>query len=179
MAGGRLLAGSWGARAVERGASGKLTGGAADQGVVGAGYVTPARAGRRYLGATFDHIAWSAPAAAAVRGEDHARVVEKAPIDGLTPAAVVDGWAGIRCFSGDRAPIAGPLPDQAAFLSTFARLRHGPRGGPYGPAPLLAGMYALTGFGARGLTAAPLAAELLASQIMGEPWPTPAIKPRR
>ena len=149
------------------------TGGAADQGMVGAGYVTPARAGLRYLGATFDHIAWSTPAASAVRAEDHARVVEKAPVDGLTPGAVVDGWAGIRCFSGDRAPIAGPVPEQGAFLKTFARLRHGRRGGPYGPSPLLPGMYALTGFGARGLTAAPLAAELVASQIMGEPWPTP------
>ena len=38
---------------------------------------------------------------------------------------------------------------------------------------MLPGLFVLAGLGSRGLTAAPLAAEILASEIMGEPSPVP------
>ncbi len=67
------------------------------------------------------------------------------------------GWAGVRCVSPDRLPLAGPW------------------------AP---GLWALTALGARGLTLAPLAAELIAARLHGEPLPLPArlaaaLDPRR
>ncbi|KQP35236.1 FAD-dependent 5-carboxymethylaminomethyl-2-thiouridine(34) oxidoreductase MnmC [Pseudorhodoferax sp. Leaf274] len=72
---------------------------------------------------------------------------------GPAPAA----WAGVRCASPDRLPLAGPW------------------------AP---GLWVLTALGARGLTLAPLAAELLAARLHGEPLPLPArlvaaLDPRR
>lgn len=72
---------------------------------------------------------------------------------GPAPAA----WAGVRCATPDRLPLAGPLQD---------------------------GLWLLTGLGARGLTLAPLLAELMAARLCGEPLPLPAklvaaLDPRR
>lgn len=73
--------------------------------------------------------------------------------EGPAPAA----WAGVRCASPDRLPLAGPWAD---------------------------GLWVLTALGARGLTLAPLAAELIAARLHGEPLPVPArlaaaLDPRR
>lgn len=68
-----------------------------------------------------------------------------------------EGWAGVRCTSPDRLPLAGPWAT---------------------------GLWVLTALGARGLTLAPLAAELIAARLHGEPLPLPArlvaaLDPRR
>jgi tRNA 5-methylaminomethyl-2-thiouridine biosynthesis bifunctional protein len=57
-------------------------------------------------------------------------------------------WVGIRCASGDRRPLVGPLNE--------------------------AGLWACTALGSRGLSFAALCAELLAAQWHGEPLPLPA-----
>ncbi|MFT3717179.1 FAD-dependent 5-carboxymethylaminomethyl-2-thiouridine(34) oxidoreductase MnmC [Pseudorhodoferax sp.] len=67
-------------------------------------------------------------------------------------------WAGVRCAAPDRLPLAGPLAPP--------------------------GLWGLTALGARGLTLAPLMAELLAARLHGEPLPVPArlaaaVDPRR
>ncbi|MEJ1169317.1 FAD-dependent 5-carboxymethylaminomethyl-2-thiouridine(34) oxidoreductase MnmC [Variovorax sp. CCNWLW235] len=56
-------------------------------------------------------------------------------------------WVGIRCASGDRRPLVGPLGE--------------------------AGLWACTALGSRGLSFAALCAELLAAQWHGEPLPLP------
>ncbi|GAB3266664.1 bifunctional tRNA (5-methylaminomethyl-2-thiouridine)(34)-methyltransferase MnmD/FAD-dependent 5-carboxymethylaminomethyl-2-thiouridine(34) oxidoreductase MnmC [Chitinimonas naiadis] len=74
--------------------------------------------------------------------------------------------AGRRCSrpgTPDRLPIVGPIADAEAFLSKHAGSLH--------LAPRRQGLYALTGFGARGLVWSGLMAELLACQIEGEPLP--------
>lgn len=68
-----------------------------------------------------------------------------------------------RPSTGDWLPIAGPLADADDFLPKHAGSLH--------LAPRRAGLYALTGFGARGLMWCQLLAELLASQINGDPLP--------
>jgi tRNA 5-methylaminomethyl-2-thiouridine biosynthesis bifunctional protein len=66
-----------------------------------------------------------------------------------------------RCVSPDRLPLVGALPDAtAAFRGD--RLRDVPR---------LSGLYGLLGYASRGLVWSSLAAELLASQLEGEPLP--------
>ncbi len=52
----------------------------------------------------------------------------------------------------------------------------GPEFGRQGaaPTPLQLGLYVLSGLGSRGLCSAPLAAELLASQLLDEPQPLSA-----
>ncbi|MCR6476263.1 FAD-dependent 5-carboxymethylaminomethyl-2-thiouridine(34) oxidoreductase MnmC [Variovorax sp. ZS18.2.2] len=62
----------------------------------------------------------------------------------------VNAWIGVRCASGDRRPLVGPLDEEAS------------------------GLWACTALGSRGLSFAALCAELLAAQWHGEPLPLPA-----
>jgi len=65
--------------------------------------------------------------------------------------AQVQGWSGTRCVTHDRLPLVGALnPDQNNNL------------------------WCSIGMGARGLTFAPVCAELLVAQMCGEPWPVEA-----
>jgi tRNA 5-methylaminomethyl-2-thiouridine biosynthesis bifunctional protein len=139
------------------------------------GYITPAAQGMHAVGATFDWVD-NADAAQPVLDEDNARNLRElarvAPqlLSG-TPAAATNGRAAIRCVTPDHLPVVGPLPDQTAYLSNYAHLRHGQHWVPYPPAAYHPGIYVLTGLGARGFTEAALAAEVLACHITGEPWP--------
>jgi tRNA 5-methylaminomethyl-2-thiouridine biosynthesis bifunctional protein len=89
----------------------------------------------------------------AVRDADHQ--ANRARMRGLLPhvapeadrafeTRAVEGWAGIRCASGDRRPLLGEI------------------------AP---GLWVSTAMGSRGLTFAALCAELLAARLHGEPLP--------
>lgn len=75
--------------------------------------------------------------------------------------APLAGRVGFRCVAPDRLPLVGRLPDFAA-AGTTERLRDVPRH---------PGLYGLLGYASRGLIWAPLAAELLAAQLEGEPLP--------
>lgn len=106
-----------------------------------------------------------------VRPEDHrSNATALQGLIGWCPAASgMPGWpgrVGWRLQTADRLPWVGPAPtrqpgpaarlDQARFIARQD------------------GLYVLAGLGSRGLTLAPLAAELLASWITGEPLPVPA-----
>jgi tRNA 5-methylaminomethyl-2-thiouridine biosynthesis bifunctional protein len=67
--------------------------------------------------------------------------------------------------------MVGPALRRENFLSDFALLRHGNTRHAYPEPPCHPGLFMAAGFGARGLVTAPFAAELLASQIAGDPWP--------
>jgi tRNA 5-methylaminomethyl-2-thiouridine biosynthesis bifunctional protein len=78
--------------------------------------------------------------------------------------APLRGRVGFRCVAPDRLPLVGRLPDVTA-AGGLERLRAVPRH---------AGLYTLLGYASRGLIWAPLAAELLAAQLDGEPLPLEA-----
>jgi len=78
-------------------------------------------------------------------------------------AATLGGRVGFRCVSADRLPLAGALPDLAA-LAAGGEVR-------LAALPRLAQLYGLLGYASRGLIWAPLAAEILACQLEGEPAP--------
>jgi tRNA 5-methylaminomethyl-2-thiouridine biosynthesis bifunctional protein len=82
----------------------------------------------------------------------------------LAPTGVFDG---VRCVARDRLPLAGAVADEAAALDAAAELR----GAHLADLPRRAGLYCSFALGSRGLTLAPLAAELIAAQVEGEPWP--------
>jgi tRNA 5-methylaminomethyl-2-thiouridine biosynthesis bifunctional protein len=76
---------------------------------------------------------------------------------GLVPEGLA-GWTGFRTTVPDRLPVFGASIEPGVWLAT--------------------------GLGSRGLLWGPLGAELLASQVAGEPWPLPmdlagAMSPRR
>ncbi len=135
------------------------------------GFVTPAGNGLHTIGATFDH--WDSPV---MRDDDHDRNIGglAAALPELANGIIATaGRAAVRCTSPDHLPLAGPLPDHAAFVEVFADLRHGHPWTRYAAATYTPGLYALTGLGSRGFVAAPLAAEVLAAEIAGEPAPLP------
>jgi tRNA 5-methylaminomethyl-2-thiouridine biosynthesis bifunctional protein len=127
------------------------------------GYLTPPDAGTVCFGASFD----SGDADLAIRVTDHAgnlqRLDELLPgiADGLD-AEQLAGRVGLRSAAPDRLPLVGQLPDTDTAAPSAATLENLPR---------RAGLHALLGLSARGMVWAPLAAELLACQLDGEPLP--------
>lgn len=144
----------------------------------GKGYVIPAGGGRLVIGATFDPVEDALPARRQeARPEDDRRNLDAAGtwIPGLIgpdPRRAM-GRAALRAMTPDHLPLAGPLPDRDAWLDAYAGLRTGDRRRVPAEPPLHPRTWVLSGLGARGLTTAPLAAELIAAQVAGEPWPVP------
>ena len=86
---------------------------------------------------------------------------------------MLEGRAAFRCTTPDYLPLVGPLCDADAFAEAYAVLGRDARQVPDVPAPWLDGLYVNSGHGSRGLITAPLAGELLAAWLEGEPLPVP------
>ncbi|EOV9672303.1 bifunctional tRNA (5-methylaminomethyl-2-thiouridine)(34)-methyltransferase MnmD/FAD-dependent 5-carboxymethylaminomethyl-2-thiouridine(34) oxidoreductase MnmC [Cronobacter turicensis] len=83
-----------------------------------------------------------------------------------------DARCGVRCATRDHLPMVGNAPDYAATLRDYATLsHHASAPETVAPAPVLDNLFVLGALGSRGLCSAPLAAEILASQMNGEPLP--------
>lgn len=126
------------------------------------GALSPAVNGIHYAGATFQREPVAPPA---LRDEDHvqniAYLTRYLPQFGFTLENVVGGRAGYRAATPDHIPLAGRAPDYAAFVSSKK-------------AAYLGNIYIAAGFGGQGLSAAPLAGEVVASQIVEGVSPLPA-----
>ena len=127
--------------------------------VSGNGYVAPLPDGGHAIGATYQHDDFDP----SVRAQDQRENLERAEslLPGFTrglAAAALGGWTGFRTTVTDRLPIFGET--------------------------MIPGVCIAGGLGSRGLLWAPLGAELLASQLAGEPLPLSrdhagSISPRR
>ena len=138
------------------------------------GTLTPARNAAHHVGGTFDWVKDGAPGAGLDDADDGRNL---AALGSVLPElasgfeSVGDSWASVRWTSPDHLPVVGPLPDREAFARDYAPLRHGQHWVDYPPATYESGRFVMAGFGSHGLVLAPLAAELLACHITGEPWP--------
>ena len=126
------------------------------------GYVSPEVDGIRCAGATFI----ADDDGTELRDTEHRENLAK--LDFILPGfaapfdpATLDGRVGFRPASPDRLPMVGALP----AVDTADRRT------PLADIPRQPGLYAVSGFGARGLVWASLAGELLASQLDGDPLP--------
>jgi tRNA 5-methylaminomethyl-2-thiouridine biosynthesis bifunctional protein len=132
------------------------------------GYLPPAREGLHCLGASFG----PGDAGTDEREAEHAHNIDmmKTALPDLDLPAPDGGWQGHvahRCNSNDYLPVAGPVPVLESFNRRFERLRHDRKRIIDAPSPVLAGLAVLTSLGSRGLSAAPLAAEMVADQLTG------------
>lgn len=75
---------------------------------------------------------------------------------------------GVRCVSRDHLPFVGNVGELATITEQYHDLAHQEQAKPIALYPQL---YAFVGLGSRGLSSAPLMAELLASQMCGDPQP--------
>jgi tRNA 5-methylaminomethyl-2-thiouridine biosynthesis bifunctional protein len=138
----------------------------------GAGHVLPKDAeGNHWLGASYGE-------AHAAEHEENLAKLAKIPVyhqenqayaQALWSTKITGSWAGHRAKTLDHVPLVGPVPHVEKFKKQFAGLALDgglflPHAGEYWP-----GLYVCAGFGSRGLTSVPLAAEYLASSISGEP----------
>ena len=121
-------------------------------------YMTPAYQGVVCVGATY-----AADADSSLRMDSqHDNIAKIADILDVAPFdAPLAGRTGFRCMAPDRLPLAGALPDPGV-PGRCERLRDVPR---------WPGLFGLLGYASRGLIWAPLAAEMLACQLEGEPLP--------
>ena len=132
------------------------------------GYLPPARAGLHCLGASFG----PGDAGTDEREAEHAHNIDmmKTALPNLDLPAPDGGWQGHvahRCNSNDYLPAAGPVPLLKEFNRRYERLRHDRKRVIDAPSPVLPGLAVLTSLGSRGLSAAPLAAEMVADQLTG------------
>ncbi|MCB1906577.1 MAG: bifunctional tRNA (5-methylaminomethyl-2-thiouridine)(34)-methyltransferase MnmD/FAD-dependent 5-carboxymethylaminomethyl-2-thiouridine(34) oxidoreductase MnmC [Rhodocyclaceae bacterium] len=130
--------------------------------VCGLGYISPPVDGVRCAGASFqveDHDDALRPSD---QHDNLGRLEFMLPgyRDGLAEPALA-GRVGFRAASPDRLPMVGGLAADAAGATAMAD----------GTIERRPGLFAISGFGARGLVWSAIAAELLASRLSGEPLP--------
>jgi tRNA 5-methylaminomethyl-2-thiouridine biosynthesis bifunctional protein len=139
--------------------------------LIGDGYAVPLADGAALTGATFEVD----DADPALRASGHAENLERLAqlMPGIERALAgadthsLDGRVAFRCVTSDRLPMVGALADEAAALRDADALR----GAWPLDLPRADGLFGAFAYGSRGLVWASLAAELIASQIEGEPWP--------
>jgi tRNA 5-methylaminomethyl-2-thiouridine biosynthesis bifunctional protein len=143
------------------------------------GYVAPARDGLHTLGASFNFAA-SDPAPSEAEHHSNLGMLEEISADlyqrlqaDTQPTGDLHGRVAFRCTSPDYLPIVGPLADAAQFAEAYAVLGKDARQVPDTPCPWLDGLYVNTAHGSRGVITTPLAGELLAAWLDGEPLPLP------
>ncbi len=134
--------------------------------VTGQGYALSLPDGQLVFGAT----AHPGDTDEQLRPTDHAWNVLR--LQALTGIALPPGWGwkgrvGWRCTASDRLPWVGAVPLQAAPGEPVQV----PRLDRPLLVPRVAGLFVLGGLGSRGLTWAPLLAELLAAWVDGTPMP--------
>ena len=79
--------------------------------------------------------------------------------------------ARLRCMTPDHMPMVGAMPDIQAHREAYPHLAKDKNWKYSQAAPSIDNLYIMMGFGARGLCSAPLAAEILAADLCGTPYP--------
>ena len=158
--------------------------------IVNKGYLMPSIDGFHVVGSTysrggFDENQW--PQSVTVEGHKKNYDMLDLELKSLFPNCQFDQWLGysaIRSATPDRLPVVGPVPEATKFKKDFERLSHGPRGRFPTSVDYQPNLFVLAGLGSRGIMTSALSAEVLTSQMLGEPWPvertvTTALSPSR
>ncbi|NCP63809.1 MAG: bifunctional tRNA (5-methylaminomethyl-2-thiouridine)(34)-methyltransferase MnmD/FAD-dependent 5-carboxymethylaminomethyl-2-thiouridine(34) oxidoreductase MnmC [Paraglaciecola sp.] len=137
------------------------------------GYLTPAYNGQHALGSSY------------VKGDPHCDyrqaeqqsnlLMHKKALSACEWAQQLEGHsqgrAAIRSGTADHLPMVGAVPNLPMQKVQFADLYKALPALHYPPAINYQGLYMMNGLGSRGLTTAPLLAEILVSQLCAEPLP--------
>lgn len=139
---------------------------------IASGHYALALESRRLWGATFETLTSDA-----LETSDAARQNNLEGLEGLAPywwqqarTAQIKSRAGVRATTADRLPLIGALPDPAVMEAerhSLERAGWRVQVGDYERD----GVYLAGGYGSRGFTWAPWAAELLTADIFGDPQP--------
>ena len=139
--------------------------------ICGDAYVAPAWDGVTTCGATYTPNSDDLTA----RTED-----DQANIDAINSMMLQPAWSAddildhrvsIRTATPDYAPVVGQIAATDIWKDKLKPLRHDASYQPEYELPFVPGNYVLAGLGSRGTLTAPIAAEILASQVLGEALP--------
>lgn len=135
------------------------------------GYLTPAHHQEHCIGATFDKGSIDIQNR---RSDDEYNIAVLARCLPYLPQwqieQVVRSKARLRCTTPDHMPLVGAMPDIARHQTTYAHLSKDKNWRYHQPAPCIDNLYVLTGLGARGLTSAPILADILKDDLCGTPY---------
>ncbi|WP_049294554.1 bifunctional tRNA (5-methylaminomethyl-2-thiouridine)(34)-methyltransferase MnmD/FAD-dependent 5-carboxymethylaminomethyl-2-thiouridine(34) oxidoreductase MnmC [Franconibacter helveticus] len=141
------------------------------------GYLTPQNpvSGMHCIGASYHRGREEMAYSEADQQHNRQRLIDCLPQAEWTQEVDVsrgEARCGVRCATRDHLPMVGNVADYEATLSRYANLAAAPESAP--PAPVHPNLFMLGALGSRGLCSAPLAAEILASQMNNEPLPLDA-----
>ena len=140
--------------------------------ICGHGYLAPAQNDIHCCGATYNKDVINA----SITTNDHKKnldIISKTDFElgklfSRAPPENLAGWAQFRCTTSDYLPIVGPVPDVERMVIDFHALRSNARAPVTENGSYLKNLYINCGLGSRGLSYAPLTAEILASDIANE-----------
>jgi len=140
--------------------------------ICGKGYIAPLSNGIQSCGATYNKGLLSKE----LRAEDHRANVDRIRKTDQGIAEALDfsdqdhfeGRANFRGTTNDYLPIVGAVPNAQQFKQQYEALRHDATATVDSFASYQPNLYIHCGLGSRGLSYAPLTAEILASEICGE-----------
>jgi len=141
------------------------------QRVVNAGnYITPEHDGLHHVGASYR------TAQASMSGVDDTETAGLLDAFGRFVAAQGDYraesvWVGERAIARDRMPVIGACPDADFFYRYYSDVSKGDARKRYPAAAHRHGLFLSLGHGSRGFTTSYIAAEIIASQLCGDPLP--------
>ncbi len=134
------------------------------------GYLTPAHpaSARHCIGASYDRHHIDTDFDPLAQQQNRQRLIDCLPEQSWPQEINSEenlSRQGIRCVSRDHLPFVGHISNLTQVEDAFSQQKS--------HLPYHENLYALLGLGSRGISSAPLLAELLASQICGDPLPLP------
>jgi len=138
------------------------------------GYITPALNNSHCVGASFERDINNTAVSSDVSQQNIDKLhtdTQRASWATSLEQATTTGKVGVRMSVKDHLPMVGNVPDYAKTLLDYADLAKGKPATAYNNSPICNNLYMIGGLGSRGITSAPLLAEILTAQITGEPQP--------
>ena len=139
------------------------------------GYLTPSHKNRHCIGATFNK---NSTRTTAEPEEDQFNInmlstclPELTANINWTTQDIASSKSRLRCMTPDHMPMVGAMPDIQKHIETYPHLAKDKNWKYNQVAPVIDNLYIMMGFGARGLCSAPLAADILAADLCGTPYP--------
>lgn len=135
------------------------------------GYITPAKDGVHFVGASYEHGVFSTEPNELVQRDLLGRLNRAVPNLELSPESIIGSRIAFRASTIDRLPYIGGVPDREFYLEEYSDLAKGFPSSRYKPGRYLNGLYVSIGHGSRGIISSLLGGELLGSLIDGSPLP--------
>ena len=136
--------------------------------ICGGAYLAPSDGEQATCGATYEPKSHDMTPRDTDNLENIARVNQLFADPQFNATQISGQRVSIRTATPDYAPAAGQMADASHWSTPLDRLRKDAKFIPPEPLPFIPGSYMLTGLGSRGTLTAPVTAEMVVSEIMGE-----------